>query len=102
LQQSYSRREHLNTGQLNCRQPVNLIVVQYRKLCKQKLIEISERAEQLGGNEARIGLVCCRDDPSLQSELEGSKRNFRVKVFGRADLKDLGRKIQAWVEMSDS
>ena len=71
---------------------------QSRSLCKQKLIEAHTRARQLGGAEARVGLVCVRDDTaSLRSELEEAKRLRNVEVFGRHDLVDLAQKIGNWV-----
>jgi hypothetical protein len=74
---------------------------QGRALCKQKLIEAHTRARQLGGAEARVGLVCVRDDTaSLRSELEEAKRLRNVGVFGRQDLGDLAQKIGEWVGYS--
>ena len=71
---------------------------QSRSLCKQKLIEAHTRTRQLGGAEARVGLVCVRDDTaSLRSELEEAKRLRNVAVFGRHDLVDLAQKIGNWV-----
>lgn len=70
-----------------------------RALCKQKLLEASVRARQLGGSEARVALVCCNHRPdTLRSELEVASKNRKVAVFGRYDLPDLGRKIARWVE----
>lgn len=70
-----------------------------RKLCKQKLMEASTRARQLGGTEARVGLVCCRGDTEqLCSELEVEIRDRKIAVFGRQDLPQLGQKFAKWVE----
>ncbi|MGI0485040.1 Card1-like endonuclease domain-containing protein [Pantanalinema rosaneae CENA516] len=72
-----------------------------RSLCKQKLIEANLRARQLGGAEARVGLVCCHDRPdSLRSELEVATRNRKIAVFGRQDLQHLGQKIVNWVQQN--
>lgn len=72
-----------------------------RSLCKQKLIEANLRARQLGGAEARVGLVCCHHDPaSLRSELEVATRNRKIAVFGRQDLRNLGEKITSWVQQN--
>jgi len=69
-----------------------------RKLCKQKLLEASTRARQLGGTEARVALVCCRRDVgSLRSELEVETRDKKIAVFGIRDLPMLGQKIARWV-----
>lgn len=68
------------------------------KLCKQKLLEARVRSRQLGGVEARVGLVCLSDRPEwLQEELMTETRDRRVAVFGRRDLAQLGGAIQAWV-----
>ncbi len=66
-----------------------------RKLCKQKLIEASTRAQQLGGTEARVALVCARSDPeSLRKELEVATRNRKIAVFGRQDWSNLSAKLR--------
>ena len=73
-----------------------------RKTCKQKLFEAHARAKQLGGSEARVGLVCCNNHPdTLREELEVQKRDQRVAVFGRQDLSNLGQKILNWVKQND-
>ena len=73
-----------------------------RKTCKQKLFEAHARAKQLGGSEARVGLVCCNNHPdTLREELEVQKRDQRVAVFGRQDLSNLGQKILDWVKQND-
>ncbi|MBD2023921.1 DUF1887 family protein [Leptolyngbya sp. FACHB-711] len=72
-----------------------------RSQCKEKLMEASVRARQLGGSEARIALVCCYQHPdSLRSELEVATRNRRIAVFGRSDLPILGQKIVNWVKQN--
>mgnify|MGYP001026180078 CR=1 FL=1 len=69
-----------------------------RGLCKSKLLEARTRSQQMGGIEARFGLVClARGTKSLQQELATETRDRRVAVFGRADLPLLGQKIRAWV-----
>jgi len=73
-----------------------------RQTCKQKLFEANTRARQLGGIEARVGLVCCNDYPdSLRSELEVETRDRKLAVFGRQDLCNLGQKIIKWVQQND-
>lgn len=70
-----------------------------RSLCKQKLLEASVRAQQLGGSEARIGLVCGYHRPDLlRSELDVVTRNRRVEVFGRSDWLQLGDRVSQWVK----
>jgi hypothetical protein len=72
-----------------------------RGLCKQKLLEASVRAKQLGGTEARVGLVCGYHAPaSLRSELEVAARDKRIAVFGRSDFRNLGQKIATWVKQN--
>jgi len=72
-----------------------------RSTCKNKLFEVHTRTKQLGGAEARVGLVCCHNFPdSLRSELEVERRDQRVAVFGRNDLGDLGQKILNWVKQN--
>lgn len=72
-----------------------------RSLCKQKLIEANTRAQQLGGIEARVALVCARNDPdSLRKELEIATRNRKIAVFGQQDLPDLKVKIMEWVKQN--
>lgn len=77
------------------------------KECKLKLFEAYIRAKQLGGDEARVALVCCCDnDPTktqsldryLKSQLEGAVTNPKIAVFIREDLPNLKIKIADWVE----
>jgi len=73
----------------------------HRGICKQKLLEASVRAKQLGGTEARVGLVCGYHAPaSLRSELEVAARDKRISVFGRSDFRNLGQKIATWVKQN--
>jgi hypothetical protein len=70
-----------------------------RALCKSKLLEASVRAQQLGGSESRIALVCCNDDPeSIKRELDSDRPNRKIAVFGRKDLPSLSEKISDWVK----
>jgi hypothetical protein len=66
--------------------------------CKPRLLEAVVRAEQLGGAEARVGLISCYDNPNILqnevSDLLGSK----VRVFGRQHLRDLGNYLAEWIE----
>jgi hypothetical protein len=67
-------------------------------LCKFKLLEAYTRASQLGGEEARVGLVSCHSNPAIvQKEVEdawGVKE--RVQVFGYRDLAHLSDKLAEW------
>lgn len=67
---------------------------------KQKLFEAVERAAQLGGDEAKVALVCNHDKPKwlrqeCEADWEGTKRNM-IRVFGREDLPRLTSKLEDW------
>lgn len=67
---------------------------------KQKLFEIYVRARQLGGDEARVALVCCAEHPNIieremRQELHAEGQ---IRVFGMEDLADLPRSIKEWIE----
>lgn len=68
---------------------------------KHKLIEAYMRAKQIGGDEARVALVCPSDIPNvLENEVRSTLgRNNRVRVFGRSHLGDLSENIRQWVEL---
>ncbi|GFE68264.1 DUF1887 family protein [Chroococcus sp. FPU101] len=89
-----------------------------KSLCKSKLFEAHIRARQLGGDEARVALICCASDNDedsqgkkkytinalrteiinvLNSSPESSKRDYKLEVFGRDDLIDLEQKIMTWI-----
>ena len=72
-------------------------------LCKHKLFESYIRARQMGGDEARVALVCCyQDPPALQKEIEESWfTEGRVRVFGRQHLPDLAIHMKAWFETAN-
>ncbi|QIZ72197.1 Card1-like endonuclease domain-containing protein [Oxynema aestuarii] len=71
-------------------------------LCKQKLFEASIRARQLGGDEARVALVCCYDQPSyIKSQLRTTIADRKIEVFGREDLLNLERKIGQWIDKNN-
>jgi hypothetical protein len=62
------------------------------------LLEIYVRARQLGGDEARIALVCRTDDPlAIERELRrGWDVDGKIKVFGLTDLAQLDRCFLDW------
>lgn len=67
--------------------------------CKSKLFEAYIRGKQLGGDEARVALVCCSDCPEiLENEISGIIPDSKVKVFGRKHLKDISGKVSEWVK----
>lgn len=72
-----------------------------RDTSKLKLLEASIRARQLGGDEARVALVCLsnKDDrDGLRKELALVLSNRKIAVFGREDLPDLWHKLKQWVD----
>ncbi|QFS51970.1 Card1-like endonuclease domain-containing protein [Nostoc sphaeroides] len=86
---------------------ISCTTIKNEKECKLKLFEAHTRAKQLGGDEARVALVCCCDDnPTkrqridryLKSQLEGAVTNPKIAVFIREDLPNLKIKIADWVE----
>ncbi|MEH1966532.1 Card1-like endonuclease domain-containing protein [Nostoc sp.] len=73
-----------------------------RKLCKSKLFEAYLRARQMGGEEARVALVCCSDEPdTLKAEIAETLSNKKIAVFGRADLLNLSNNIIKWIVEND-
>lgn len=74
-----------------------------RKLCKSKLFEAYLRARQMGGDEARVALVCCFGEPdSLKAEISRTIPNNKIAVFGRQDLANLSEEITKWIARNDS
>lgn len=69
---------------------------------KEHLMEVYVRARQLGGDEARVALVCAYDDPNqLCREIERSwDAGGKIRVFGRADLRDLPTALSNWIGTS--
>ena len=67
---------------------------------KPKLFEAYIRSRQLGGDEARVGLVCGYPDPEkLQSEVAYSwEAEGKIKVFGPQHLPNLGDHLIRWFE----
>jgi hypothetical protein len=76
---------------------------------KQKIFEVLSRAEQIGGSEARIALVCLASNAEthegqtvdLVSILEQELDDERVKVLGLEDILDkkrFSRKLSEWFE----
>ena len=73
-----------------------------RPLCKSKLFEAYLRAQQMGGEEARVALVCCSDEPgSLKTEITNTLPNKKIAVFGRKDLVYLSEEIVRWINEND-
>ncbi|MCX7681312.1 MAG: hypothetical protein N2508_05010 [Anaerolineae bacterium] len=77
---------------------------------KLKLFEAYVRARQMGGDEARVGLVCCapKNNPdsnpaAIQREIEESwDAAGRVRVFGVQHLSKLSCYLQDWFDSQPS
>ncbi len=75
-----------------------------KRVLKLKLFEAYVRARQMGGDEARVGLVCCApsDNPDnnperIQSEIEETwDAKGKVHVFGAEHLANLPRHLANW------
>lgn len=67
---------------------------------KKKLFEAYIRARQLGGDEARVALVSCSNDPEgLEHEMQRDvDPEGRIRVFGRRQLADLGTHLRQWIQ----
>jgi hypothetical protein len=69
---------------------------------KEKLFEVYLRAKQLGGDEARVALVCFSEEPEiLEYELKIVLDNPKIKVFGKAHLLNLADEMAAWIEQPE-
>lgn len=71
-----------------------------KSTCKQKLFEAHLRAKQLGGDEARVALVCFNNNPDrVKRDLEATVRDERIAVFGCNDLKadKFSKKMSQWI-----
>ncbi len=69
--------------------------------CKEKLFEVYVRAQQLGGDEARVGLVCRYENAlQMQEEVqqEWSIEKGKIKVFGKKDWSKLQSKLEKWFD----
>ncbi len=72
------------------------------KRCKPKLFEAYIRARQMGGDEARVALVCFYDRTNeirrLQKQLEDEwDVEGKIKVFGKDDIPKLKNKLRDWI-----
>jgi len=66
---------------------------------KRKLFEAMIRAEQLGGEEAKVALICCSDQPdTVEREAESDfQRKGMIRVFGRKHLPALAAELTDWL-----
>ncbi|NJL63414.1 MAG: DUF1887 family protein [Methylacidiphilales bacterium] len=73
-----------------------------RKLCKSKLFEAYLRARRMGGDEARVALICCSNEPdTLKAEIADSTNDDKIQVFGREHLTNLSQEIADWIAQND-
>jgi len=79
-------------------------------LLKQKLFEAYIRARQMGGEEARVGLVCCAspEDPNSNPEKieheiqEEWDAKYKIRVFGADTLPKLPEIFEDWFKLKAS
>ncbi len=73
-----------------------------KKLCKQKLFEAHLRARQLGGDEARVALVCLFDKPKwIKDDMRFAIDDRKIEVFGRDDIKNLADRIADLIDINN-
>lgn len=74
-----------------------------RAAYKEHLLEAFVRARQLGGDEARVGLVCFYADAAqLEAELQETwLTQDAIRVFGRSHLPDLDIHLRDWFESAN-
>jgi hypothetical protein len=74
-----------------------------KREAKLALFEAYVRATQLGGDEARAGLVCCSQSPkTIEDELaEAWDAEGKIKVFGMFDLMRLENRFFDWLEIAN-
>ena len=82
---------------------VSCIATDQKDKAKEHLFEVFTHARQVGGDEARFGLVCCYDRPaSLQREIsEIWDAEGKIRVFGRADLLNLSDGFLEWFQTAN-
>lgn len=74
-----------------------------KRTSKFKLFEAYIRSRQLGGDEARVGLVCGYNDPEkLQGEVTYSwDAEGKIRVFGPQHLPDLSVHLAQWFKTAN-
>lgn len=77
---------------------ISCIVSDEKAKCKEHLFEAFVRARQVGGDEARVGLICNYWDPdSLQQEVEQLwDAPGKIRVFGEKHLPTLRGCLKDW------
>lgn len=71
-----------------------------RGLAKSKLLEAVVRAEQLGGAEARVGLVCSDGDVAALKGEVADLLGTKVAVFGVPQLPSLADALYDWIKQA--
>ncbi len=69
---------------------------------KQKMFEAYIRGRQLGGDEARIGLICYSNDPDqVKDEIEEEwDSKGKIAVFGKDEIRDLSYHLEQWFQQA--
>lgn len=75
-----------------------------KKMLKQKLFEAYIRARQMGGEEARVALVCCASPESpdsnpkkIEQEIQDEwEAKDKIRVFGTDSLTELPENLEDW------
>ncbi|MDD2443804.1 MAG: DUF1887 family CARF protein [Desulfotomaculaceae bacterium] len=77
---------------------ISCIVSDEKAKCKEHLFEVFVRARQVGGDEARVGLICNYKYPaSLQQEVEQLwDAPGKIRVFGEEHLPDMRGYLKDW------
>jgi hypothetical protein len=73
-------------------------------LCKLKLFEAYRRAKQLGGDEARVALVCfccAGNTKKVQNDFMAQVNDPKVKVFGINDIASISEGLTTWIQEVD-
>jgi hypothetical protein len=73
---------------------------QDKDTAKQKLFEAYVRARQLGGDEARVGLVCAYESAHRfeREVVQKWRAKDKIKVFGPREWPDLAAYLREWLE----
>jgi len=82
---------------------ISCMVTEKKGPAKEHLFEVFVRARQVGGDEARIGLVSCVPNPTaLQAEVEETwDAEGKIRVFGQDQLLDLPAWLEDWFKTAN-
>ena len=82
---------------------ISCMVTEKKQKAKEHLFEVFVRARQLGGDEARIGLVSCVSNPAaLQAEIEERwDAKGKIRVFGQSHLPELSEWLKDWIRTAN-